>query len=72
MIPWVPKISAIKIWRDGQLRDWNSPQENVSYRTLTGDLIRQDWQGGGRLTVTAGGKRFTCTVTRKGQVAFSE
>lgn len=71
-LQWGDTMSAIKIWRDGQLRDWDSPEENVSYRSLTGDLISQAWQGDGTLTVIAGGKRFSSTVTRDGKVSFSE
>jgi len=69
---WGNTVSAIEIWRDGQLRDWDRPEENVGYLSLTGDLISQAWQGDGTLTVAADGKRFTCTVTREGKVSFSE
>jgi hypothetical protein len=71
-LQWGDTMPAIKIWRDGQLRDWGSPEENVGYRDLNGDLIHQAWQGDGTLAVNAGGKRFTCTVTRDGKVTFSE
>jgi hypothetical protein len=72
-LQWGNTLEAIKIWRDGKLRDWNSPQEIVAYRTL-GDqpLIDQPWQGDGTLTVTAGGKTFRCTVTKTGSVTFEE
>lgn len=65
-------IHAIKIWRDGRLKDFTSPEENVAYRTIDEQLIDQPWQGNGTLTVTAGGARFTCTVSREGQVTFAE
>ena len=71
-LQWGATTDAIKIWRDGRRRDFNSPEENVAYRTLDGQLIEQFWQGDGTLTVTAGGASFWCTVTREGQVTFSD
>ena len=71
-LQWGNTTEAIKIWRDGRLKDFASPEENVAYRTLDGPLIDQPWQGNGTLTVTAGGTRFTSTVTREGQVTFGE
>ena len=71
-LQWAESLDALKIWRDGKLRDWASPAESVVYRTLTGALIDQPWQGTGTLAVAAGGATFTCTVTRDGHVRFAE
>lgn len=71
-LQWGSTMDAIKIWRDGRLRDWNSEEENVAYRPLTGELIHQAWQGDGTLAVSAGGKTFSCTVSRDGRVEFTE
>ena len=71
-LQWGNTMEAIKIWRDGQLRDWGSDVENVSYRTIGGDLIDQPWQGDGTLRVSAGGCSFSCSVSRDGKVTFAE
>lgn len=71
-LQWGNTMDAIKIWRDGKLRDWNSEEQNVAYRTLKGDLVHQAWQGDGTLTVSAGGETFSCTVSREGRVEFKE
>ncbi|MCH5372681.1 MAG: hypothetical protein JJ992_01795, partial [Planctomycetes bacterium] len=71
-LQWGETLDSIKIWRDGRLKDFDSPEENVAYRTLEGQLIDQAWQGDGTLTVSAGDRRFSCTVTRDGKVTFSE
>jgi hypothetical protein len=72
-LQWGDTLAAIKIWRDGKRRAWESDDENAAYRTL-GDrpLIHQSWQGDGALNVSAGGKTFRCTVTKDGKVSFSE
>jgi hypothetical protein len=72
-LQWGSTTSAIKIWRDGQLRDWTSPDQNATYRTLDGEhLIDQPWQGDGTLTVAAGGKQFRSAVNKAGKVTFAE
>ena len=61
--------SEYKVWRNGQLHDWK--RHRVGYRQAdkAGGLIEQDWLGG-TLTVRAGGKEFSCTVTDEGKVTF--
>jgi hypothetical protein len=71
-LQWGNTMDAIKIWRDGKLRDWSSEEENVAYRPLKGELVHQAWQGDGRLTVSAGGKVFSCRLSREGDVEFTE
>ena len=72
-VRWGSPDAEIEVWRDGEKRDFSSPDENVAYRTLGGHrLIEQSWQGDGTLRVEAGGKTFVCTVTRDGKVAFRE
>jgi hypothetical protein len=71
-LQWSDYIDNIRIWRNGELRDWDSPDENVAFRTLDGKLVHQPWQGNGTLRVTAGGRKFSCTVDRKGKAVFSE
>ncbi len=71
-LQWGDTLAAVHIWRDGRLRDWDSPEELVAYRTLDGELIDQSWQGDGTLRVASGGKTFTCTVTPDGRVSFEE
>lgn len=71
-VQWGDNPGGIKIWRNGQLKDFNSDEENVLWRTLDGDLIHHEWQGDGTLSVTAGGESFRCTVTRDGEVSFTE
>jgi len=71
-VQWGDNPVGIKIWRDGQLKDFNSDEENVLWRTLEGDLIHHEWQGDGALSVTAGGESFRCTVTPEGEVSFTE
>lgn len=70
-LQWANSLDGIKIWRDGQLRDWNSPQEQAIWRTYDGDLISMPWQGDGELSIEAGGESFQISVTRDGNVAFS-
>ncbi len=71
-VQWDNGTKNVKITRDGQVRDWGSPKENVIWRSLDCQLIEQSWQGDGTLRVSAGGAKFTCTVTRDGKVSFSE
>jgi hypothetical protein len=72
-VQWGEHLGAIKIWRDGQFVDFQDPDAMAAFKTL-GDkpLISQQWQGDGRLTVTAGGKEFSCQVTREGAVTFGK
>ena len=70
-LQWGNTMDAIKIWCDGKLRNWSSEEENVTYRALKSDLVHQAWQGDGSLTVSAGGKTFSCTVSREGDVEFT-
>jgi hypothetical protein len=71
-LQWGKSLETVQIWRDDDLRDWGSEAENVSWRTLDGDLIDQAWQGDGTLRVSAGGRSFSCFVSRDGEVTFAE
>ena len=62
-------LGEYKVWRDGRLHDWKAHRVGYRQADEAGGLIEQDWLGG-TLTVRAGGKEFSCTVTDEGKVAF--
>lgn len=64
-------LNAIKIWRDGKLRDWNTKEENASFRTISGGVqLQQDWRSG-TLTATVGMFSYRCSVDRDGNVSWN-
>jgi len=71
-LQWGDSPAAIKIWRNGRLRDWNDPAQNASWHTVDGDLITQAWQGDGSLAIRTNAERYRIQVNREGRVTFSE
>lgn len=65
-------IAPPLVIRDQSQRHWAREWQVYSTAAgLTGGPVQQDWQGGS-LRVEAGGYRFEQTVSRSGQVRFSE
>ncbi|MCC5850015.1 MAG: hypothetical protein JJU29_18160 [Verrucomicrobia bacterium] len=58
--------------RNGQVRDFDDPAEWALMRTVSGpEILDLGWKEG-RLTVNAGGYRFTSEMNREGETSFSE
>ncbi len=70
---WADNPAGFKVWRDGELHDW-AEHGKYAYREagkLADGLIFQQWgDDGGTLTVNAGGRSFTSTVTPEGKATF--
>ena len=72
-LQWGASRESIRIWRDGRLRDLNSTESKAGFHTVGEPrVIEQAWQGDGTLRVAAGGRSFTCTVSRDGRASWEE
>jgi len=69
---YAKKLSDFAVWRDGSRHDWKQ-HAAFAYQSADGKTtgpIHQQWNDG-TLTVSAGGKTFTCTVDDDGKVKFT-
>lgn len=63
------ELGDYEVWRDGRLRDCSAETDCYRDAEGAGGVISQEWDGG-TLRVAAGGRVFSCTVTRSGEVMF--